>query len=309
MGTKAKLLSFGRKRVPIGSFLRIFKGDNSSAYAELDALQKQGFLKFVPSRMKPRELLVNAALDKWLPEAVVIVGREKHAKAPKDDTYYHQVIRTKAVRSRDKNSWKLINDWIMKGGDEIKVPLNERSLEILSDEKKLAKFDLDEAILEALSAYIPHEPSEPDSVEESDGPIIMVENLHTFESFAKWNRKNKAYSAVVFGKGMSGAGLNLSWVKREIQYFGDLDPAGINIARNVHSKNPDLGVRPATWAYAFLLEKGIRRPLVAKVPKDTSFLETWMPELAKDILSLWQKGYWIPQESLGTKSLLAMESI
>lgn len=309
MGTKAKLLSLGRKRIPIIDCLRIFKGDNSRTYTELDALQKQGFLKFAKSRVKSRELLVNAALDIWLPEAVVIIGGEKHEKAPKDDTYWHQVIRVKAVRSRDKDSWKRINDWIMDGGDKILVPLNERSLEILSDEKKLAKFDLDAAVLNALSAYIPQEPSAPDFVEESDGPVIVVENLHTFASIAEWNRKNKTYSAVAFGKGMGAAGLDLSWAKKEIHYFGDLDPAGVSIAKNVHSKNPNLSVKPATWAYAFLLEKGIRRQLSAKVPKDTSFLEAWMPELAKDIFTLWRKGYWIPQESLGTKSLLAMGSI
>lgn len=157
------------------------------------------------------------------------------------------------------------------------VPVRERSVSVLGDEKRLeqlartALFGPGRLSYELLRCF----PVAPPLVWEAgprDGTsriVLVIENHHTWHSFCRWNQEVGAYAAVVYGAGNAFASSVEYLIQvmadtgaQEVDYFGDLDPEGLQIVQRARerlkslyaSKLPD--IRPAADWYWLLIERG-----------------------------------------------------
>ena len=142
--------------------------------------------------------------------------------------------------------------------------------------------------------------------------MLVVENHHTFWSFAEWNQRVGKYAAVVYGSGKAfcSSGDALALAMEECgaigaEYFGDLDPAGVAIPLRFMQAS-GLPLLPAVWLYQAALESGRSRAGVNRLPNDVEQLRAWLPSLEGPISELWNAGRLIPQESVGTAFLASL---
>jgi hypothetical protein len=211
---------------------------------------------------------------------------------------------------------KAINDWLIRRrGRYLMVPVRERSLEIFGNEKHLDLKVRKGALfsgrlpLSAIGAMLVDHPL-PYRIAQAPGqPVLVVENHHTYWSLGEWNVLARRYAAVVYGAGNSfcNSGLALQEVIRETgacgaEYFGDLDPEGINIPLRFNRRHK-VQLTPALDLYGFLLKHGGEKSPVHRVAADSLAAEVWLPGLAANIVKLWENDLWKPQEGLGTEQL------
>lgn len=215
-----------------------------------------------------------------------------------------------------------IRDWLAGGGRKaVKVPLKERSAEILGDEKRLdqlLKTDLfaqGALTVETLRCY----PVYPNLIWEAAGvntsAILIVENSNTYHSFCKWNAKSKQYAACVYGNGFMihhlcvelGKVIHNTNPEAELHYFGDLDAAGIRIPTELSRLTVEQGlpvVIPAEKWYEALLDQFKRaQPKLRKVSPGAwtdKALNWFSPDLHLRIANVFQQGFRVPQELVGT---------
>lgn len=216
---------------------------------------------------------------------------------------------------------KAINDFLLRRRATLTlVPIKERSLQIFGDEKRLDAMRAGSALfsgrlpLATLGAFqvplpLPYRPADAPGM-----PVLVVENHNSFWSLGEWNHSTKRYAAVVYGAGEAfrSTGGALSQVLREVdgigaEYLGDLDPKGVGIpiAFNLSTKGEDPQVRPALDLYRWLLDYGIERDKADCATCSDSAAVQWLgPELGTRLAAVWQRGKWIPQESLGFERLL-----
>ncbi|MBY4833601.1 Wadjet anti-phage system protein JetD domain-containing protein [Burkholderia dolosa] len=213
---------------------------------------------------------------------------------------------------------KAINEWLLRRrGKFLQVPLRERSLEIFGDEKYLDLRVRQDALfsgrlpLASIGAFLVPHPLPYRAANAPGRSVLVVENHHTYWSLAEWNMHIRRYAAVVYGAGKAfcSSGPALQEAIRECRadgalYFGDLDPAGISIPLRFNDAN-GVTVLPAVDLYRFAVSHGKRRAPVARASNDENDARRWLPELCEQICSLWDSGYWIPQESLGTEQLFS----
>jgi hypothetical protein len=213
-----------------------------------------------------------------------------------------------------------INEWIIRRrGKYMQVPLRERSLEIFGDEKYLDSRHREGALfggrlqLSVIGAKLVEHPLAYRPADAEGMPVLLVENHHTFWSLGEWNEAIKMYSAVVYGNGKTicGSGLALAEVMRErgavsAEYFGDLDPAGIDIPLIFNQKN-EQQITPCISLYERLLANGRHKGGITATPFDVSRAQRWLPSLSVEIAAIWEKGNWIPQEGLGLEQLFNYE--
>lgn len=93
-----------------------------------------------------------------------------------------------------------------------------------------------------------------------------------------------------------------------IEYFGDLDPAGLRIPYVLNEGLVKLGappMRPATLLYELLLSRGIRRPMTDRKRRPVASELDWLPEnLRVQVANVFKSDLWLPQEGLGLDVLL-----
>jgi hypothetical protein len=135
-----------------------------------------------------------------------------------------------------------LNDFLL-GGAAVDVPIKERSLQIFGDEKRLdllansSLFREGRLTLAHLRCFTVVEPIGWRRGPTSDGPMIVLENAATWDSYCRWNENNQRFSAILYGQGNCFAERApfLKEIFRElggerpIVYFGDLDAAGLRI--------------------------------------------------------------------------------
>ena len=211
-----------------------------------------------------------------------------------------------------------INDFLVRHRHALQpVPLKERSLQILGDEKALGRRCRNGVLfgghlrLETIGAFDPAPPLPYETIGVRGLPVLLLENHHTYWSFSSWNAAARRYSAVVYGAGwvISRCGEAVAAVMQQtggmgVEYFGDIDPTGIRIALKLAAQVKDAqlpALRAAAELYAHALREGVRRPL-GRVPSRLQLEEakTWLPaSLHADIEQLYAAGQRIPQESVG----------
>jgi len=219
-----------------------------------------------------------------------------------------------------------INEFLIRrrGKPMAMVPLAERSLEIFGDEKRLmGHIGQDDTLFEGrlplqlLGAYQVKPPlvNAISKTAPEGSPILIIENLATFESFRVWNLKTGAFSAVVWGNGNSLSQSHVSLDDFGLEsgassffYFGDLDPHGIEILWRVNRTRDHARLqllKPHTPLFTWLLDHGVRRSSNGKMlPKHRMMVEEiFAPPTASLILDLWASGNILPQESYGTEQL------
>ena len=224
----------------------------------------------------------------------------------------------KLQRAADVEVAMAINDFLVKHRHALQpVPLKERSLQILGDEKALGRRCRGAALfggqlkLETIGAFDPAPPLPYEAIGVPGLPVLLLENHHTYWSFSNWNATARRYSAVVYGAGwvISRCGEAVAAVMQHtggtgVEYFGDIDPVGIRIALKLaaqitEAKLPPL--RAAEELYARAFQDGVRTPL-GRTPSRLQIEEarTWLPaSLHADIEQLYADGKRIPQESVG----------
>ncbi len=224
------------------------------------------------------------------------------------------------LQPRQLEAARAINDFLLRRrGKFVPVPLNERSVEIFGDEKRLASMVSGDALfggrlaLAAIGAFhvatpLPYRPAPAPG-----RPVLILENHHSYWSFGQWNSMEQQYAAVVYGSGneFAKSGHALDQVLSETgasaaEYFGDFDSTGLAIPADFSAKRRALGLselRPAERFYAWLLQHGARQRCM--VPGTAIKVGiAWLPErLQMYARELIEGGFRIAQESLSYETL------
>jgi len=204
------------------------------------------------------------------------------------------------------------------------VPIKERSLHIFGDEKRLDDLRRSSTLfgdgrlsLETLRCFVAAEPLAWQRGPTPRGPVLVIENAATWNSYCRWNRERARFSAVVYGCGnrfIEGVA-NLAEIFREIGgaprrvlYFGDLDPQGLRIPQQASAYATAAHglpvVEPELWSYRQLLAIGHGKETVcggddALGPDESE----WLRELAAPAKAILDAGKRLAQEHVGWEFL------
>jgi hypothetical protein len=220
-----------------------------------------------------------------------------------------------------------IRRFLAEGGRERPhVALRERSLEVFGDEKRLdalvgtSLFGAGRLSLDLLRCYDVAPPMvwEPGPPRAEHMPILAIENLHTYDSFRRWNADSGDYAAIAYGHGheFKATCRDLPRVceqlgTRIVEYFGDLDARGLEIpihaAKVLGDIAPDLQLVPAGRWYSALLDRVDRAVPDRKPAAEADALVAWLPnELRSAACELLASKRRLPQELIGVDVLAAL---
>jgi hypothetical protein len=208
------------------------------------------------------------------------------------------------------------------GRSRLVVPLKERSLQIFGDEKRLDRLwqgstlfgegRLSLEMLRCRSAPVPLAWSR-DAI--SNGPLIVLENAATWHSFRDWNRQQHLFGAVVYGDGncfADGVGFladifSEQGDRRQVVYFGDLDPQGLRIPQLASAYAQHLGlppIEPHLPSYRSLLQLGRNKTTSLNNSEPVRREDCdWLGELADEAWTILAAGHRLAQEHVGWEFL------
>jgi hypothetical protein len=180
----------------------------------------------------------------------------------------------------------------------IQLPIKERSIQIFGDEKRLDElyrgsllFKEGHLDLDDLDCYLVPEPLAWIRGKRPNGPIVVLENAATWDSFRRWDTMSPRYSAIVYGGGdrFRECARRMDEIfeevggLRETFYFGDLDAAGLRIPRIAADIFLSLGwprLKPDLESYSKLIALSATVPdlkrwngLAKPAQKDIDWLE------------------------------------
>ena len=210
------------------------------------------------------------------------------------------------------------------GANRRSIPIKERSLQIFGDEKRLDElfrgsvlFGEGRLTLDGLACFIVPEPLPWSRGLCASGPVIVLENAATWESYRQWDRCSPRFSAIVYGGGdrfREGVGY-LKEVfeeiggERTVVYFGDLDAAGLRIPRTADDKARASGlppILPHRWSYRQLFDLPERQELrkadgcQPPLPADLE----WLGDMAEEARTLMSRYGRLAQEWVNLDLLL-----
>jgi hypothetical protein len=215
--------------------------------------------------------------------------------------------------------------WLRDNPAPTRVPIEERSLQLLGDEKALGRltstrlFTAPNALtLDLLACHLTPLPLASTYIRGNGVPVLLiVENNATYFSLIAATRALPAHERpnihIAWGHGgqvsssIASATL-LDPAPVRIRYLGDIDPSGLQIARNAHDTATAIGlpdVRPASFLYQWLLDHGNPQPSKSRVPRAVPETVTnWLTQpLREPITTLIRDGHRIAQETLGLEAL------
>lgn len=200
------------------------------------------------------------------------------------------------------------------GGPPVRVvPLRERSLQLLGDEKDLDSllrgrmFDDKRLSLELIGAerVVPTL----SSVQTSTGPdLLLVENYATFHSMGRAMAGHRDVGRVVWGAGNQVTQLLPQITIAQggrLWYFGDLDARVLEIGQGTAPSAAELGLpplAPSADLYALLLRHGVRAKVKGRGPSAARVADAvaWLPEeLRSAAAQLLSAGHRMAQEAVG----------
>ncbi len=252
----------------------------------------------------------------------VTVLRPPAAAAPERDVVWHSALAWAAeagLTTAQREQLARVNEWLFRARPQMIVPLRERSLEILGDEKALdallaAKACQDRGLSpETLRArrVVPRLYTE----RIGNGSLLLaVENSDTFDSLVRALEAAPGDVGVLgwgAGAGFEASVLSIPRLAEQvtgIRYFGDLDQAGLRIPANADRLARVSGlppVRPATRLYDALLRLGTRQPGQPPVAPDAAAeLTEWLaPRQRAAVAALLRGGQRMAQEAVGAEYL------
>ena len=222
-----------------------------------------------------------------------------------------------------------LNGWLARNPTpDAGVPIKERSLEILGDEKRLdgllpsSVFEPGRLTLERLGCFLVAEPLawKRGPVQAAAHPVLVLENAATWHSYDRWNQVHGHFAAVVYGGGnrFRDSVTFLSEVfqelggSRRVLYFGDLDPAGLRIPRVAAERARAAGlppVEPHLWSYRELWRFLPTEPGDANAVADATEAGeepdlqpadlAWLGDLSGTVAPLLRSGRRLAQEHVG----------
>jgi hypothetical protein len=107
---------------------------------------------------------------------------------------------------------KAIDEFLKRGRPQsVAVPIKERSLEIFGDEKRLDELYRGSALfapgrlrLDQLSCFVVPEPLPWARGADTSKPVLVLENVATWDSYRRWNEQHAFFSGVVYGEELNG---------------------------------------------------------------------------------------------------------
>lgn len=254
-----------------------------------------------------------------LPRTVTLVRAKPAQPSYEHVTWVPELAFALDVRRRELLAkLDVLNDWLIANRYRLDVllPYRERALQIFGDEKAFDGALQDGMLwgrlaLTSLGAFEPQHPLPREDFPDAGGPLLIVENLHTWHSLVTWNVGALRYRSIAYGQGLAvtrAVRAVCEAVERSrstgVQYFGDLDHTGVEIAHTLAQRlAPNVALTPSTDLYDALLEHGVRRasgsPRGLEAP-----VRQWLGEtLANRVQALFETGHWMPQEGLSFELL------
>jgi hypothetical protein len=246
--------------------------------------------------------------------------RHQTAWVPKMASFAYKLTKKEALRQAVK-----INNYLRtRKPDELRLPHRERALRIFGDEKALDGkpirhgFFKGRIMLDDLDCFYCPEPLpfRTYSLERrmTEGkPLLVVENANTYWSCCQANETLRRFAAVVYGRGKAITAFEqacdgLLAIEKQvggegIDYFGDLDPEGIDIPHMINKHRHAIGLPSLAAAqrlYHSLLQKNMTTPCKPDQSKkhDKTLAMRWLgQELADRYLRKAPLMGW-PQEGL-----------
>lgn len=331
----------GRKRLGIDAVwkafrkvIRGFTGDGearSKLAAILTELQEEDCVR-LPKSARLWDASVVPPIPRWI---YVVSHDEPRTEEPVDPAQIPWPPELAFAAKLSKNApiaeLLAIKLFLAEGGRAREsVPLRERSLELFGDEKRLNSllksrlFSTGRLSLDLLRCHDVAPPLvwEP-ALHDATGPevLLVIENLHTYESFRRWNVRSGAYRAIIYGHGSEFRGTVRDLPRlcalldaSRVEYFGDLDHEGLRIPvqsnRALQGMGSTLRLSPATGWYELLLECGTR-VRGGRGGTHTDVMEDpidWLPaHLQQPVATILEAGIRLPQEAVGSDLLSSLE--
>lgn len=271
-----------------------------------------------------------------LPRWVAKPTTPKSSSSPKPARVWPERLRpASAIATRDdeKEALAKIADWLRDHPDPQLVPIEERSLEVFGHEKALTAlvdkrlFTTGALTLEVLACHPTPVPL-PTVHIPGNGPtrLLVCENHAAYYSATTATRRlaeaTRPDIHVAFGGGgqftVSHAEIVfLDPAPVRIRYCGDLDWAGLNIARHAAtryaaaSQHGDPPLEPATGHFEWMLSHGVEQPDPSNRDNaDTSallgWMHSWLPShMHGPVTDLLVRRVRISQETIGLDALTA----
>ncbi|MDD5198927.1 MAG: DUF2220 family protein [Terrimicrobiaceae bacterium] len=207
-----------------------------------------------------------------------------------------------------------LNEFFRNGRSEIEINIKERSLQIFGDEKRLDSLRAttllrdDRLTLRALRCYTVAEPLGWKRGPNTAGPVLVIENACTWDTYCRWNCEVAEFAGIVYGGGnrfmdsvsrLSDVFSEIGGIRR-VLYFGDLDPQGLHIPKAASKVATRCGlppVEPDLWSYAHLLTVGQQSPL-GDVNDATKIEMEWIGSLTQSVREVFSRGLRIAQEGI-----------
>jgi hypothetical protein len=263
---------------------------------------------------------VRPALPRWVAKPA---AEHRAGRPPAPRTTWHAALGWAASSrwsAEEERFLGAVNAWLIAGGAARTVPLQERSLELLGEEKALgallrgplfAPGRLSLALLGAVRASPPFVYTQTGT----GAYALVAENSATYRSLASaLAGRDTPIGLVAFGGGngfvrsveffaeLRESG-RLETPIAEIRYFGDLDAEGLRIPASASRTAAELGlppVRPAVGLYRRLLDHGRPGSDQPVDPALAAALAAWLPaELAVRAGALLVRGQRLAQEAVG----------
>ena len=299
--------------------------DRNDAERDARLLAAGGWMEIKPVRYRPH--LIDRIV---MPLAAEIRWREAFGFVPPSDEEAHLIRKfpwepplafLREFRSNISFAELCrLNEFLKRGaGARDIVPIKERSLQILGDEKRLDSL-LNTSLfrperLELKRDFRCEVVGEPlawrrGPAEAAHQPIIVIENAATWHSYCRWNNGRKIFSAVVYGCGNRfvdgvrylGDVFTELGGPRRLFYFGDLDPQGLLIPQEASHRAQAVGWPPIEaheWSYRQLLTLGVGHGQPWAGEPASSTLCDWLGDCADPVRTLFTAGERLAQEHMG----------
>ncbi|MCH6255584.1 DUF2220 family protein [Puniceicoccaceae bacterium K14] len=306
-------------------------GIESEVIRDLKDLAAEGWLKVVPEKYySHRVAKIRLPLemeDRWKEAFDFAEPNDSNIKQIADHNWHSKLAFLKTIRVSIPFSNLVRMDQYLrfKREDTIQLSIKERSIRIFGDEKRLDEmyrgsqlFQKEYLSLDDFDCYLVAEPLAWIRGRFSDGPVVVLENAATFETYHQWDKTEVRYSAIVYGGGnrFYDSARRMREIyqelggERETIYFGDIDAAGIRIARMASEVFIEMGLPPLApdfGSYSKLIAIALNKPDLRKWEGLNSPSEkdlSWLGELGPQVEELIFKYGRIAQEWLNIEQLL-----
>ncbi|MHA1401938.1 MAG: Wadjet anti-phage system protein JetD domain-containing protein [Candidatus Heimdallarchaeaceae archaeon] len=257
-----KKTSNNKKKIPEEKIITVFAKVFPEIYYDstewneklidvLKELEKEGAIK-LPKGKEHWNIRTKPCLPKWI--LILEIKQEQKSKVWRECPWHPElswITRLKHLTEERMKDYMKLNEYFKnnKVEEREKLPIKERSMEIFGEEKKLDElFSLEtfdrNMTVEKLGCYRTIEPFPVKiSCSTENHRAIIIENRDTFDSFWKSNESLSPppYRYVIYGCGKA-IEERIFWINEldpevtEIEYFGDLDPEGVNIPKRANRR-------------------------------------------------------------------------